>query len=151
MRNFISNLLLFVILLALFTAIALLALGQKELLTIAGLKKFFATGELGEYQVDLKHLVRSSTFVFSLIAGLVTGGITFIIGAVKNQLGIGFAGFLACIACGIVGGLLIAIPTTAIFTWWICREAEQDKRKLEQASHQYRDGRELHLFERSKP
>jgi hypothetical protein len=140
MREFITNTLLFVLLLAVIMIIVLAFLGPTELLTVEGWKKLFATGEIGEYRLDWKYLLRSGTFLGALIAGSIAGAIALMTGAVKNKLGMGFTGFLACIGAGLVGGLVIAIPVMGIFTWWICKAAEQDKRELEQSARIYQDG-----------
>jgi hypothetical protein len=62
-----------------------------------------------------------------IIAGaLLIGGICglgpIIVGALKNQLGLGIGGFFACLASGLILGVLLAAPMCGIFIWLIMKK-----------------------------
>ena len=61
----------------------------------------------------------NDVIIGSLIAGLMCGAIPMIIGAIKNQLGLGFLGFVACIFSAFILGLILAIPICGLSVWVI--------------------------------
>ncbi|QNB44863.1 hypothetical protein BR63_00060 [Thermanaerosceptrum fracticalcis] len=61
----------------------------------------------------------------ALIAGAISGAIPMFLGASKNKLGLGFAGFMSCIVSALILGLLLAIPVSGIFVWLISKNSNQ--------------------------
>jgi hypothetical protein len=59
------------------------------------------------------------TLIYGLIAGLVCGAVPMLLGATKNQLGLGFVGLIVCAISGTILGLLLAIPASGLFVWLI--------------------------------
>lgn len=150
MRDFISNTLLFIVVLAVFLAAMLAFLHPQELSTVEGWKKFLETGEIGQYQFEWRSLLRSGAFLGSVIAGSIVGAIPLLTGAVKNKLFMGLTGFLICVGSGIIGGLLLGIPMMGILTFWIFREAEKDKQEIEELGTLYQEGQGLDLSGKTK-
>ncbi len=62
----------------------------------------------------------------ALFVGIAMGIIPAILGAVKNRLGLGIGGFFACVASGLVLGLLLAVPVCALFVWLILKPEVAD-------------------------
>ena len=66
----------------------------------------------------------------SLLVGGITGAVPAICGAVKGKIGLGIGGFFACLAAGLLLGLILAIPMCALFVFLIFK-----KDKKAQAAH----------------
>lgn len=125
--RFIVNVLLFIVLCVAVAVAGLALLGRTDLLTMARLRELITTGQLRDYEFSWKTPYRAGVFLGSLITGLIIGAVPLIVGALKNKLGIGFLGLLACIVAALIGGLIIGMPLMGIFIWWISREAEHDR------------------------
>lgn len=69
----------------------------------------------------------SSVLLGALFAGIITGAIPAICGAVKNKIGLAIGGFFACVVSSLILGLLLAIPVCALFLWLIFREDKSNK------------------------
>ncbi len=63
----------------------------------------------------------------ALCVGLITGGIVLAAGIVKNKIGLGIGGFFACLICGCMLGLILAIPCCVIFMYLILKKAPDTK------------------------
>jgi membrane protein implicated in regulation of membrane protease activity len=55
------------------------------------------------------------------LVGAVCGLVPLIYGLVRGQTGLAGGGFAACIAGGVVLGVLVAVPLAALFTWLVWR------------------------------
>lgn len=60
----------------------------------------------------------------SLLAGAAIGAIPAIYGGVKGRLGLGIAGFFACIFSSLILGLLLSIPTAGVFVYYISQKGQ---------------------------
>jgi hypothetical protein len=67
-----------------------------------------------------------------LVAGLVMGLIPLIVGLVKRQKALAWIGFAVCIVCGILLGILLALPAAIVFLVIILVKAKKDKNKWNQ-------------------
>jgi hypothetical protein len=59
--------------------------------------------------------------VLGTFAGLLVGLIPLVVGARKDNLNLGIAGFFATALSGAILGLLLAVPIGGVFTWLACR------------------------------
>jgi hypothetical protein len=55
------------------------------------------------------------------LVGAVCGLVPLIYGLVRGQTGLAGGGFAACIAGGVVLGVILAVPLAALFTWLVWR------------------------------
>ena len=62
----------------------------------------------------------------ALIAGSVIGAVPASIGAAKGKLGRGLFALFTCVAAGVMGGMLFALPVAAIFTYFICKKSPEE-------------------------
>jgi hypothetical protein len=63
--------------------------------------------------------------VSGLLAGTLIGIVPVIMGALKCKFGLGVGGFFACVASGLILGLLLAVPICGIFVWLITKKPKQ--------------------------
>jgi hypothetical protein len=63
--------------------------------------------------------------MMGLGVGLVIGFVVMVIGLLKEQTGLGFAGLGACAAAGMLLGLLGTVPTAGGFIYWIIRNSKK--------------------------
>ena len=63
----------------------------------------------------------------AVYAGLITGGIVVVCGAVKGKLGLAIAGFFCCLISAIILGLLLAIPVCGVFLWKIYKKNAEEQ------------------------
>ena len=66
----------------------------------------------------------------ALIAGAAIGAIPAICGAIKGKIGLAIGGFFACLAAGLILGMILAIPVCAVFLFLIFK----NNRKKEDAN-----------------
>ncbi len=64
----------------------------------------------------------------SLLSGAIVGAIPAICGAVKHKIGLAIGGFFACLVASFLLGLILSIPTCALFLFLIFRKAKTDKK-----------------------
>jgi hypothetical protein len=64
----------------------------------------------------------TTTLVAAIIAGAVCGLVPLIYGLNKGQTGLAVGGFFACLAGGLILGLILAIPLAVLFAWLIHRK-----------------------------
>lgn len=57
----------------------------------------------------------------ALAVGLITGIIVLIAGIRKDKIGLGIGGFFACLICGCLLGLILALPCCGIFIYLILK------------------------------
>ncbi len=55
----------------------------------------------------------------ALIVGVVIGAIPAICGAIKQKVGLAIGGFFACLASGLLLGMILAIPMCTVFLYLI--------------------------------
>lgn len=67
----------------------------------------------------------SGVWLGALFAGIITGAIPAILGAIKNKIGLAIGGFFACLVSAILLGLILAIPVCALFIWLILRNPKK--------------------------
>jgi hypothetical protein len=73
----------------------------------------------------------TSAFISSLVVGLICGAIPLIIGAAKNQLGLGFLALIVCTISGFILGLLLAVPACGLFIWLIFNASRQQEQQAQ--------------------
>ena len=69
-------------------------------------------------------LLTPDNLIDSFLAGLICGVIPLYFSTGKNRLKLGFGGLLACVAGGLLLGLLLAVPLAGVFLWLIFRQSE---------------------------
>ena len=69
--------------------------------------------------------------VFGTIEGFLLGLIPLITGMKRNQPGLAFGGFFACIIAGIVGGFISGVPASALF-WWLIKNADNKSKDFKE-------------------
>ncbi|GEM_PF-426408 len=67
-------------------------------------------------------LLTPTTLIDSFLVGLICGVIPLFFSTGKNRLKLGFGGLLACLASGLLLGLLLALPVSVLFLWLIFRQ-----------------------------
>ena len=67
-----------------------------------------------------------SIILGALIAGAVIGAVPAICGAIKGKIGLGIGGFFDCLVCGLILGMILAIPCCALFLFLIFRNNEKN-------------------------
>jgi uncharacterized membrane protein len=68
-------------------------------------------------------LLTPTTLIDSFLVGLICGVFPLYFSTGKDRLKLGFGGLLACVASGLVLGLLLAIPVAVLFLWLIFRQS----------------------------
>ncbi len=58
----------------------------------------------------------------SLLTGALVGAIPAICGAIKHKIGLAVGGFFACLAASLLLGLILSIPTCAVFLFLIFKK-----------------------------
>lgn len=61
------------------------------------------------------------SWLFGGIVGMLIGWILMVLGTKKNQKDLALTGFCCCVVAGSAGGLILAMPTGALFLWLIQR------------------------------
>lgn len=64
----------------------------------------------------------NSILAGALIAGLIIGAIPAIAGSTRGKLGLGLGGFAACVVASLLLGMLLSIPTCAVFMYFIYKK-----------------------------
>ena len=82
--------------------------------------------------MELEFLIES--MLGALYAGLATGAVVAICGAIKGKIGYAIGGFFACVAAAMVLGLLLAIPICGLFLYWIFKKEPDEE---PQANYRY--------------
>ena len=65
----------------------------------------------------------------SIISGAVVGAIPAICGAVKHKIGLAVAGFFSCLVASFILGLILAVPTCAVFMFFIFKKEKSSENK----------------------
>lgn len=65
--------------------------------------------------------------VGAIIGSLISGAIPAITGAIKGKLGLAIGGFFACLVSSFILGLILSIPTCAIFMFFIFKKKKEPK------------------------
>ena len=58
----------------------------------------------------------------SILSGAVIGAIPAICGAIKHKIGLAVGGFFACLAASFLLGLILSVPTCALFLFLIFKK-----------------------------
>ncbi len=61
----------------------------------------------------------------SIISGAIVGAIPAICGAIKHKIGLAVGGFFACLVASILLGLILSVPTCAVFMFFIFKKPKQ--------------------------
>ena len=60
----------------------------------------------------------------SIISGAVVGAVPAICGAIKHKIGLAIGGFFACLVASILLGLILSVPTCAVFMFFIFKKSK---------------------------
>lgn len=71
------------------------------------------------------------TIIGSIISGAVVGAVPAICGAIKHKIGLAIGGFFACLAASFLLGLILSVPTCALFMFLIFRNPKQIKEQAD--------------------
>lgn len=63
----------------------------------------------------------------SIISGAVVGAIPAICGAIKHKIGLAIGGFFACVVASFFLGLILSIPTCALFLFLIFKKQTKNQ------------------------
>lgn len=61
----------------------------------------------------------------SIMSGAIVGAIPAICGAIKHKIGLAVGGFFACLVASILLGLILSVPTCAVFMFFIFKKPKQ--------------------------
>ncbi len=61
----------------------------------------------------------------SLISGAIVGSVPAICGAIKHKIGLAVGGFFACLVASFLLGLILSVPTCAVFLFFIFKKPKQ--------------------------
>ena len=67
----------------------------------------------------------------SIISGALIGAIPAICGAIKHKIGLAIAGFFSCLVASIILGLILCVPTCAVFIFFIFKKEKSSDNKEE--------------------
>ena len=67
----------------------------------------------------------------SIISGALIGAIPAICGAVKHKIGLAVAGFFSCLVASFILGMILAVPTCAVFMFFIFKKEKSSDNKEE--------------------
>lgn len=65
-----------------------------------------------------------SGMLWGLLAGMAFGTVPVLVGAFKQKLGLGLAGFFACSLGGAFLGMLLAVPICGVFVYLIIKKSK---------------------------
>lgn len=68
----------------------------------------------------------------SIISGAIVGAVPAICGGVKHKLGLGIGGFFACVAASFLLGLLLSVPTCALFLFLIFKKKKTQENNIQE-------------------
>ena len=60
----------------------------------------------------------------SIISGAAVGAVPAICGAIKHKLGLAIGGFFACLVASLLLGLILSVPTCAVFLFLIFKKTK---------------------------
>ena len=60
----------------------------------------------------------------SILSGAAVGSVPAICGAIKHKLGLAIGGFFACLAASLLLGLILSVPTCAVFLFLIFKNSK---------------------------
>ena len=63
----------------------------------------------------------------SIISGAAVGAVPAICGAIKHRLGLAIGGFFACLVASLLLGLILSVPTCAVFLFLIFNKTKTHK------------------------
>ena len=69
----------------------------------------------------------------SIISGAVVGAIPAICGAIKHKIGLAIGGFFACLVASILLGLILSVPTCALFMFLIFKKSKNTNNETNDA------------------
>ena len=62
------------------------------------------------------------TIIGSIFSGAIVGAVPAICGAIKHKIGLAIGGFFACIVASFLLGLILSVPTCAVFLFFIFKK-----------------------------
>ena len=60
----------------------------------------------------------------SILSGAVVGAVPAICGAIKHKIGLAIGGFFACLVASLLLGLILSVPTCAVFLFLIFKKGK---------------------------
>ena len=63
-----------------------------------------------------------SVIIGSILSGAIVGAIPAICGAIKHKIGLAIGGFFACLVASLLLGLILSVPTCAVFLFLIFKK-----------------------------
>ena len=62
----------------------------------------------------------------SIISGAIIGAVPAICGAIKHKIGLAIGGFLSCLVASFLLGLILSVPTCAVFLFLIFKKTNNN-------------------------
>ena len=72
-----------------------------------------------------------NAMIGAIIGGVIVGAIPAICGAVKQKIGLAIGGFFACLGASIILGLILSIPTCALFLFLIFKAPKKKNEEID--------------------
>ena len=70
--------------------------------------------------MDMAYIL--GVIVGAVIAGSIVGAVPAICGAIKHKIGLAIGGFFACLVAHFILGLILSVPTCAVFLFFIFKK-----------------------------
>ena len=67
----------------------------------------------------------------SIISGAVVGAVPAVCGAIKHKIGLAIGGFFSCLVASVLLGLILSVPTCAVFMFFIFRKSKSAESNAE--------------------
>ena len=71
-----------------------------------------------------------SAMIGAIVGGVIVGAVPAICGAVKQKIGLAIGGFFACLGASIILGLILSIPTCAVFLFFIFKTPKKQEENI---------------------
>lgn len=69
--------------------------------------------------------------MWGFIFGLLSGAVPMFVGMFKNQVQLGFIALISSAISGAILGLLLALPVSGLFVWFIVKKDKELQQKME--------------------
>ena len=63
----------------------------------------------------------------SIFSGSIIGAVPAICGAIKHKIGLAIGGFFACLVAAFILGLILSVPTCAVFLFFIFKKDKKQE------------------------